>query len=76
MHVAVAFILAIAVILLLVFIASASPIIGIPIFVVFMALGAMWARSSKRMAESRVAKSGAPSTTEASYDPRVDPAER
>jgi hypothetical protein len=79
MHVAAALAIGLFALLLLLLVASLSPLIAIPIAVVLALVPIAWVGAAGRLMKERNRmgpRSGVPSSTEASYDPVVDPAER
>lgn len=77
MHVAAAMAIGLVALFFLLVVASLSPFIGIPIAVFLALIPVLWAVAARRITAERTSLgSEVPTSSEASYDPAVDPAER
>ena len=72
MHVVIALVIALIAVLALVLLAGMTPFVAVPILVVGLGVGALWAAAASRAAQRRL-ETDAPSSAEASHDPVVRP---
>jgi H+/gluconate symporter-like permease len=74
MEAAVAIFIGLVIVFVVVVVAGLSPFLALPILALVLAIPVLYGRMAARMSKGPV--DDAPSSTESSYDPVVDPSER